>query len=50
MDARRQSIEAVIHLYDVRHFAQPDQGHDLRATEWRLELKVVGASEESLDR
>jgi tetratricopeptide (TPR) repeat protein len=37
-DRRREALERVVHLYEVWDKAEPGQGHDAKATDWRKHL------------
>ena len=39
IDLRKgQALERIVKLYDAWHAAEPDQGHDAKAAEWRAKL------------
>ena len=40
-----RTIKALIELYDAWHAAEPDQGHDAKAAEWRAKLAASEAED-----
>lgn len=44
MNFKLQAVECVVELYDAWHAAEPGQGHNERAAEWRAKLVQLNAA------
>jgi hypothetical protein len=38
IEFKREALERIVRFYDAWHVAEPAQGHDAKAAEWRAKL------------
>ena len=46
---RIDALNGLVKLCEVWHSAEPDQGHDAKAVEWRFELTQLHAKQEQVE-
>ena len=46
----RKALERIVNLYEARHAAEPDAGHDAKAAEWRAKLESFEATSQPTTR
>ena len=39
----REALERIVNLYEARHAAEPDAGHDAAVAEWRARLEAASS-------
>ena len=46
----REALERIVNLYEARHAAEPDAGHDAKVAEWREKLDELEATTQPTTR
>ncbi len=41
---RIEALERIVNLYEARHAAEPDAGHDAKGAEWRGKVEELEAA------